>query len=323
MKKTIDNLTQNELEIVQEFMDAFGLTEEEALQASIAEGAITEGGEGLRFAPEGFEQIKFYSGNTKSHEFRFNKQYRKDKGVKTDFFEVDNFYYATKFSKTDDGYDLDKSTTIPLGEKPRVIILSNFYKGKRATFDGAGKAEATNLETSMAKSLSKSDQAQMLVLSGENKGKAVNLLRDALAKAHKEIPEKLKIKFRMITFGLVEVDGEWKRFYFESASRFNDEQKTDYLYNKELSGIVIKTNYISTLEKTGEDDNNNAVQQIVVEGKADDKLIASLKDEINASRKEMMAFIKAQYDSAKSSEPTKSTKTVDEDEDSQDPFGDE
>ena len=96
MKKTIDNLTQNELEIVQEFMDAFGLTEEEALQASIAEGAITEGGDSVRFAPEGFEQIKFYSGNNKSHEFKVNKQLKKEK--KEELFEIDNFYFATKIA---------------------------------------------------------------------------------------------------------------------------------------------------------------------------------------------------------------------------------
>lgn len=320
MKKTVDNLTENELEIVQEFMDAFGLTMEEALQASIAEGAITEGEGGLRFAPEGFEELKFYVVNNKSHYYKINKQLKKDK--KEEMFTEDHFYFGTKITKADDGYDLEKCTTTDLGETPKVIILSNYFKGKRATFDGAGKAEATNLETSLAKSLSKADQEQMLVLSGNDKGKSVKVLRDALTKAHKEIPEKLKIKFRVITFGLVEVDGEWKRFYFESASRFNDEQKTAYHFDKDLAGKAIKSKYICELARTGSDDNDNAVIQILVKGEGDKALLDSIKDEINGARKDMLAYVKGQYDSAKSggNDGAKSNKSSDEDEEENDPF---
>lgn len=324
MAKTVETLTQNELEIIQEFMDAFGITAEEALASALAEGAISEQGDSLRFAPEGFKELKYYVVNNKSHYYKINKQLKKEK--KDEMFAEDHFYYATSIAKTDDGYDLDKCSTVDLGEKPKVIILSNYFKAKRATFDGNGKAEATNLETSLATSLGNADQEKMLVLSGDSKGKSAKYLRDALKKTYPtDIPEKLKVKFRVITFGLVEVNGEWQRFYMETASRFKDEDKTTFHFDKAMEGIILKTKYFSHLEKTGEDDNDNAITQIIVDGKMTDEEFTSLKDEINKARQDMLAYVSAQYNSAKAGASTeKPNKQVEEAEsdDSSDPFED-
>ena len=320
MAKTVETLTQNELEIIQEFMDAFGITAEEALASALAEGAISEQGESLRFAPEGFKELKYYVVNNKSHYYKINKALKKG----NEMFEEDHFYYDTVITKTDDGYDLEKCSTTDLGEKPKVIILSNYFKAKRATFDGNGKAESTNLETSLAISLGNADQEKMLVLSGDDKGKSAKYLRDALKKVYpKDIPEKLKIKFRVITFGLIEVNGEWKRFYMETASRFKDEDKTTFHFDKAMEGIILKTKYFSYLEKTGEDDNANPITQIMVEGKMTDAEFASLKDEINKARQDMLHFVDGQYNSAKAGASTEKSKKADVEDDSDedsDPF---
>lgn len=322
MAKTVETLTQNELEIIQEFMDAFGITAEEALASALAEGAISEQGESLRFAPEGFKELKYYVVNNKSHYYKINKALKKG----NEMFEEDHFYYGTVIAKTDDGYDLEKCSTTDLGEKPRVIILANYFKAKRAAFDGNQKAELTNLETSLAPSLGNADQEKMLVLSGEDKGKSAKYLRDALKKVYpKDIPDKLKIKFRVITFGLVEVNGEWQRFYMETASRFKDEDKTTFHFDKAMEGIILKTKYFSHLEKTGEDDNDNAITQIIVDDKMTDAEFASLKDEINKARQDMLAYVSGQYNSAKadaSTEKSKKADAEDDSDDSEDPFKD-
>lgn len=323
MAKTIETLTQNELEIIQEFMDAFGITQDEALAAALAEGAISESGSSLRFAPEGFKELKFYVVNNKSHYFKINKQLKKDK--KDEMFTEDHFFFDTQIAKLDDGYDLEKCSTIDLGEKPKIIVLSNKFKAKRATFDGTGKAESTNFETALASTLSMTDQEKMVVLSGDDKGKSAKVIRDALKKQYKEdIPEKLKVKFRVITFGLVEVNGEWKRFYMETASRFKDEDKTTYHFDKDLAGKVIKSKFFCHLEKTGEDDNDNAITQILVDSEMDKATFDSMKDEINKATQDINKYIDAQYASVKSSDANSSSKKEDEDRgDIQDPFADE
>ena len=327
--KTLENLTQSELEIVQEFVDAFGITPEEALQASIAEGAISESGGTHKFAPDGFKELKFYVVNNKSHYYKINRQLKKDK--KAEMFTEDCFYYDTVITKSDDGYDLEKCSTNDVGEKPRVIILSNYFKAKRSNFDGTGKGDKFNLETTLAKSTSFADQEKMLVSNGWGKGKNVKTLRDEIKNHKGEIPDETKhkfspIKFRVITFGLVEVNGEWKRFYFESASRFDDENKTTYFFDKDIKS-VIKSNFLCTLEQTKQDENGNAVIQIMVDGKAPDELLSVLKPEINSARADMLDYISSSYESAKSegtngATPAKAKPEDDEGEVEQDPFED-
>jgi hypothetical protein len=326
MAKNLENLTQNELEIVQEFMDAFGLEQQEALETAIAEGAISEAGASMKFAPDNFHELKYYIVNNKSHYYKINKQCKKEK--KDEMFEEDNFYYNTVITKTEDGYDLDKTTTIPLGTKPRIIVLANYLKAKRATFDASGKAEATNFETTLSKSLAKQDQDRMIILSGDDKGKSAKQIRETLERDYgkDKIPEKLKVKFRTITFGLVEVNGEWHRFYMESANRFNEEDKISYFFEKDIKSIV-KSKYSCFLEKTKEDDNDNPIIQIIVEGELPQKEFDGIKEQVNSARADMLEFVATQYESAKSDTSKSSSKkaSVSEDNDNgsqDDPFED-
>ena len=323
MAKTLETLTQNELEIIQEFMDAFGISAEEAFAAALAEGAISESGSSLKFAPEGFKELKFYVVNNKSHYYKINKQLKKEK--KDEMFTEDHFFFDTQIAKLEDGYDLEKCSTIDLGDKPKIIVLSNKFKAKRATFDGTGKAESTNFETALASTLSMTDQEKMVVLSGDDKGKSAKAIREALKKQYKEdIPEKLKVKFRVITFGLVEVNGEWKRFYMETASRFKDEDKTTYHFDKDLAGKIIKSKFICHLEKTGEDDNDNAIIQILVDDEMEKATFDSMKDEINKATQEINKYIDAQYASVQNSGAATSSKKEDTSKgDEKDPFEDE
>ena len=327
MAKTLENLTMAEQEILQGFMDAFGCTEAEALDMALTDGAIKEvTGGGLRFAPDEYKELKFYRANNKSHFYKIDKK-RKNAGIKEALFEEDCFFYDTKISKDDKGeYKLDECSTTNLGATPEIIVLGTFFKAKRATFDSQGKADPTNFDTTMEASLAKAHQDSMILLGSDQKGLSALKVRDLLKKEYGDldkVPEKLKVKFRTMLYGLVKVEGEWKRFYIEVSNKMEDENKLTYFFDKDTAGKIIKAKFINTLELTGDDNNENPIIQIKVSKEMSLEEFNEIKGEIQSATKALSEFRAGQleYIKAETSSGTKPKPQVEEVDDSdEDPF---
>ena len=123
MAKTIANLTNEEMIIVTDYVELFGITEEEALSQAISEGSISDSvGGNFKYKPEGFNELKFYKVDPKSAMYKLNKELKKTK--KDELFEDETFYYNTVISKTEDkkGFDLDKCSTVKVGERGQIVI---------------------------------------------------------------------------------------------------------------------------------------------------------------------------------------------------------
>lgn len=323
MAKTVETLTVSELEIVQQFVDMFELSAEEALKIAISEGAILENeGSGLKFSPDGFEPLRLYIVNNKSHYYKINKALKKDK--KEEMFPEENFFYNTKIVKDDKGeYELDKCSTTCLGETVKIIPLRIMYKGRRASFDAQGKPDDTNLETTLAQTIGFLDQETMLS-TGYKKGVSVKTLRDNLKKEYGDsVPDNLKIRFRCVLFGLVQVDGKWEKFYLDIANKY-EEAALDFEFNKDTTGKIMKFKFTTELKVTGTDDNENPIIQMVNTKELSEKEFLALKPEILAGKKEIETFVHSQIDSVKKekTEETKPAKETVENSD-KDPFEDD
>ena len=80
MAKTIANLTNEEMMIITDYVELFGITEEEALSQAISEGSISDSvGGNFKYKPEGFNELKFYKVDPKSAMYKLNKELKKNK----------------------------------------------------------------------------------------------------------------------------------------------------------------------------------------------------------------------------------------------------
>ena len=98
MAKKLTDLNEAEYSVILEYVELYGITEEEALKTALTEGSITEhSASNFKYKPEGFLELKYYDGNNKSVFFKLNKELKKAK--KTELFETDNFYLGTEVVK--------------------------------------------------------------------------------------------------------------------------------------------------------------------------------------------------------------------------------
>ena len=80
MAKTIANLTNEEMMIITDYVELFGITEEEALSQAISEGSISDSvGGNFKYKPDGFNELKFYKVDPKSAMYKLNKELKKNK----------------------------------------------------------------------------------------------------------------------------------------------------------------------------------------------------------------------------------------------------
>lgn len=274
MAKTLENLTNEELDIIQEYVDLFGISEEEALAQALSEGSIVEQtGGSISFAPEGFKELKYYVVNNKSHLYKINKELKKAK--KAELFPEDNFLLDIKIDKKEDGsYNLDNCGCTVVGDTAEIIVNRVMYKAARAAFDASGKPEETNFETTLVPSIYSDDQENMISYGKVVKGKSAKAIIDELKKEYhdgkngktqEKVPEKLKVKFKVVLFGLIKVEDTWEKFYLELSNRYDDKDKDPIslvgFFNQQVTGI--KTKWVCELKVTGEDNFQNPIIQVI------------------------------------------------------------
>lgn len=331
MAKTLANLTDAEFAIVNEYVEMFGISENEALAQALSEGSISDNdGGNFKYKPEGFHELKLYRLDTKSTLFKLNKALKTAK--KPELFEEDCWYYNIDIAKTEDkkDFDLDKCSAVKVEGTPRVIVNKIAYKATRAIFDGQRKPLPTNFETTLANSVFPDDQKQMLLLKGE--GNAYSVIQDLKKEYHdgkqgktqEKVPDILKCKFKVVLFGLVEIDGKWEKFFMELTNKYDDKDSLTSIYNKEATGV--KTRWISEVQITGQDSFENPTIQLQPVEQMEVDTFKALAPVINETTRDVLTFITEQVayakgaaTKAKDSGKTAATSTEDEDGEN-DPF---
>lgn len=330
MAKTIANLTNEEMMIITDYVELFGITEEEALSQAISEGSISDSvGGNFKYKPEGFNELKFYKVDPKSAMYKLNKELKKAK--KDELFEDENFYYNTTIAKTEDkkGFDLDKCSTVKVGERPTIIVNKVAYKLVRNVFDGQNKPLPTNFETTLADGIYPSHQELMFNTKGGESALSINTkLKKQYpdgeqGKTQAKVPDTLKTKFRVVLFGLVLIEDKWEKFYMELSAKYDEKENLVAIFNKEATGM--KSAWINELQITGNDVRENPIIQIQPIRKMEGAEITDLKDIVFGTTREIAKFIQDQVAYAKGSKTTEdkaSAKVEDEDGTMEDPFAD-
>ena len=117
-------------------------------------------------------------------------------------------------AKTEDkkGFDLDKCSTVKVGERPTIIVNKVAYKLVRNVFDGQNKPLPTNFETTLADGIFPSHQEVMFNTKGGESALSINTkLKKQYhdgeqGKTQAKVPAELKTKFRVVLFGLVLIE---------------------------------------------------------------------------------------------------------------------
>lgn len=331
-KRTLAELTDAEIEIVNEYVELFELTEDEALAQALSEGSIQASSSNFVYAPEGFAELKYYVVNPKSTLYKLNKALKKDK--QDELFEEDTFYYDIQVKKTEDkkDFDLPNCKATKVGEVPKIILTKVTYKAVRSAFDKQGNAEPTNFDTTLATSIYPDDQKQMMAYGGAE-GNVYNIIGKLKKEFHdgkqgktqENVPDKLKVKFRVIAWGLVEIDGEWKKFWMDLSNRYSPEENLISVWEKEAVGV--KSKWLSELQITGSDNFDNPIIQVIPIEQMSTEDFKEISKEVNATTREVLQFIDAQKASVTSKGTSdEKPKDINEDaseEDSEDPFGSE
>ena len=337
MAKTLETLTAEELVILQEYIEIGGFDEVTALQIALAEGAISEeGAASVGYKPQDYAELKYHVINPKSNHYKVNKALKAAK--KQELFADECFYYDTKFKKNEDGsYDLDNCSTVEIEGIPEVIVTKIAYRGVRRGFDAkAGKAFPTNFETTFADNLMPDSQKGMVALNGTVKGQDLLYILNDLKKQYhdgeagktqKKVPADLKVSFRVYVFGLVKINGEWKRFYMDVSNKIADKGQADLSVDAEYKKIQgMRSTHICKIEVVGQDANQNPILQLIPSEKVD---IATYKSEIAPVYAEasqaVVSFIEAQKASMKASkgDKAKAKPQAEEDDGEENPFADE
>ena len=325
MAKTIANLTNEEMMIITDYVELFGITEEEALSQAISEGSISDSvGGNFKYKPEGFHELKFYKVDAKSTLYKLNKELKKAK--KEELFEDETFYYNTVITKTEDkkGFDLDKCSTVKVGERPTIIVNKVAYKLVRNAFDGQNKPLPTNFETTLADGIFPSHQEAMFNIKGGESALSINTkLKKQYhdgeqGKTQAKVPAELKTKFRVVLFGLVLIEDKWEKFYMELSAKYDEKENLVAIFNKEATGM--KSAWINELQITGNDVRENPIIQIQPIRKMEGAEITELKGLVFDTTREIAKFIQDQVAYAKGSKtggedkaPAKVEEETDED----------
>ena len=330
MAKTLANLTNEEMMIITDYVELFGITEDEALAQAISEGSISDyTGGNFKYKPEGFHELKFYKVDAKSTLYKLNKELKKAK--KDELFEDETFYYNTVITKTEDkkGFDLDKCSTVRVGETPEIIVNKVAYKLVRNAFDGQNKPLPTNFETTLADSIFPNHQELMFnTKGGESALSIITKLKKQYhdgeqGKTQAKVPAELKTKFRVVLFGLVKIEDKWEKFFMELSAKYSEEENLVAIFNKEATGM--KTSWLNELKITGNDVRENPILQIQPVRKMEGAEFAELKDIIFETTREVAKFIQEQVAYAKGSKTESGDKggaSVQVEDDIEDPFSD-
>ena len=330
MAKTIANLTNDEMMIITDYVELFGITEEEALSQAISEGSISDSvGGTFKYKPEGFNELKFYKVDPKSAMYKLNKELKKNK--KDELFEDETFYYNTMIAKTEDkkGFDLDKCSTVKVGERPTIIVNKVAYKLVRNIFDSQNKPLSTNFETTLADGIYPSHQEVMFNVKGGESALSINTkLKKQYpdgeqGKTQAKVPAELKTKFRVVLYGLVLIEDKWEKFYMELSAKYDEKENLVAIFNKEATGM--KSAWINELQITGNDVRENPIIQIQPIRKMEGTEITELKDIVFGTTREIAKFIQDQVAYAKGSKTTEDKAPANnsaEADNSEDPFSD-
>ena len=326
MAKTIANLTNEEMMIITDYVELFGITEEEALSQAISEGSISDSvGGNFKYKPDGFNELRLYKVDPRRVEYKINKELKKNK--KEEIFEDDVFYYNTQVVKTEDkkGFDLDKCATVKVGERPTFIVNKVAYKLVRNVFDGQNKPLPTNFETTLADGIYPSHQEVMFNTKGGESALSINTkLKKQYpdgeqGKTQAKVPDTLKTKFRVVLFGLVLIEDKWEKFYMELSAKYDEKENLVAIFNKEATGM--KSAWINELQITGNDVRENPIIQIQPIRKMEGAEITELKGLVFDTTREIAKFIQEQVayaNGSKTSEDKASAKVEDDIE--SDPF---
>ena len=306
MAKTIANLTNEEMMIITDYVELFGITEEEALSQAISEGSISDSvGGNFKYKPEGFNELRLYKVDPRRVEYKINKELKKNK--KEEIFEDDVFYYNTVIAKTEDkkGFDLDKCSTVKVGERPTFIVNKVAYKLVRNVFDGQNKPLPTNFETTLADGIFPSHQEVMFNTKGGESALSINTkLKKQYpdgeqGKTQAKVPVELKTKFRVVLHGLVLIEGKWEKFYMELSAKYDKTDNLVEIFNKEATGM--KSAWVNELQITGNDVRENPIIQIQPIRKMVGDEISELKGLVFDTTREIAKFVQGQVAYAKGS----------------------
>lgn len=329
MAKTIANLTNEEMMIITDYVELFGITEEEALSQAISEGSISDSvGGNFKYKPEGFNELKFYKVDPKSAMYKLNKALKGSKAHE-ELFEDETFYYNTVIAKTEDkkGFDLDKCSTVKVGERPTIIVNKVAYKLVRNVFDGQNKPLPTNFETTLADGIYPSHQEVMFNTKGGESALSINTkLKKQYpdgeqGKTQAKVPAELKTKFRVVLYGLVLIEDKWEKFYMELSAKYDEKENLVAIFNKEATGM--KSAWINELQITGNDVRENPIIQIQPIRKMEGTEITELKDIVFGTTREIAKFIQDQVAYAKGSKTEggdKASAKVEAEDEESDPF---
>ncbi len=303
MARLIETLSNEELELVTDYQELYGLdTLEEALDIAIAEGSIDNGeGGGRAFLPEDFRPMRLFTGHQKAKETKVNKALKKAR--MDTLFEDDIFYLGSELPKDDKGeFILEECKTTACGEKPTIVVLQIKYKAVRAAFDGAGQPEDSNFDSTLADSIFPSGQAQMSTKFGNAADIISGLKKEyhdgKMGKTQGNVPDKFKVKFKVVLFCMVKTDNGWEKAAVELSNRYEDSQNLVTEWNKRPTGIASRL--VNTLEVTGEDNFDNPVIQILLNGSLSKADEASIKEDRADATRAIGKFMKDQQAQAKS-----------------------
>jgi len=321
MSKTVNSLTPEEMEVLEQYVDLLGVDEEEALKQAISDKAISDNtGGGVGFKPEGFEEIKFNGGNPKANMVLANRAYKK--ANKKDFFEMDHYYYNPKHPKGDDGkFIVDEISGEDLGEEVEFIITKVAYRASRATFGKSGP-EKTNFETTYADDMFPTSQQNMIIKGGGLDGQNIwdygkqlkSKYHDGInGKTQAKVPDNLKYKFKVVIFGLAKVDGEWKKAFFEGTNRYEDEYNLVADFLNDAKGI--KLMWVNELKIDGADGQNNPIQKVIPQKALAKKEWTEMKQEIMDNSRAVQKFIDDQREASKQAPDSASSKEHGSDDD--------
>ena len=261
--------------------------------------------------------------------YKLNKELKKAK--KDELFEDETFYYNTVIAKTEDkkGFDLDKCSTVKVGERPTIIVNKVAYKLVRNVFDGQNKPLPTNFETTLADGIFPSHQEVMFNTKGGESALSINTkLKKQYpdgeqGKTQAKVPAELKTKFRVVLYGLVLIEDKWEKFYMELSAKYDEKENLVAIFNKEATGM--KSAWINELQITGNDVRENPIIQIQPIRKMEGAEITELKGLVFDTTREIAKFIQEQVAYAKGSKTSedKASAKVEAEDEEYNPFPDD
>jgi len=249
MARELHTLNEVETELVNEFVEGgIAETAEEALQLLIDAGEIADTeSKGTSYIPEGFEFLKFSSGNS-MNPFTIINEEAEEAGLDNKF-KKGHYYYGVKTPKKEDkSYDFDNfNWGEDVGASPKLVITHILYNGSRFPINN-DKVKLDGVTSTYEVGMNFSHQKGMIDITSK---KSIYALRQeqikeqGVSKYADVEPKEAKIKFKTTVFGLVEVNGEWKPFILIEDQKFEEK---DFLYefNKDTKG-KIKSKILATI----------------------------------------------------------------------------